>query len=131
VLLLCQTMQLFTSQFVPMLPPGESLSVEHTVLYTFSIASRFRGQLCAHVISSTKLEVHNAVYHHHQRTKPWSVWTDVLRVTQADGQTNRQTPVTHMFTPKWNEPYLPFLQSCIVSLHFGRYSFSIPLRVEG
>jgi len=38
---------------------------------------------------------------------------------------------THTFIHKWNEPYLPLLPSCRASPHFGRYSFSVPLRVEG
>ena len=40
-------------------------------------------------------------------------------------------PATHTFIDEWNEPYLPLLPSCRGSLHFGQYSFSIPLRVEG
>jgi len=41
-------------------------------------------------------------------------------------------PATH-HTPihKWNEPYLPLLPRCRASLHFGWYSFPIPLRVGG
>jgi len=31
----------------------------------------------------------------------------------------------------WNEPYLPLLPSRRASPHSGRYSFSVPLRVEG
>ena len=39
---------------------------------------------------------------------------------------------TYTFIHKWNEPYLPYLvASRRTSPHFGRYSFSIPLRVEG
>jgi len=37
-------------------------------------------------------------------------------------------PATHTFIHKWNEPLLP---SCRASPHFGRYSFFVPLRVEG
>jgi len=40
-------------------------------------------------------------------------------------------PATHTFIHKWNEPYLPLLLSRRASPHFGRYSFSVPLRVEG
>jgi len=40
-------------------------------------------------------------------------------------------PATDTFIHKWNEPYLPLLPSCIESPHFGQYSFSILLRVEG
>jgi len=38
---------------------------------------------------------------------------------------------THTFIHKWNEPYLPLLPSHRASPHFGRYSFSVPLRVVG
>jgi len=40
-------------------------------------------------------------------------------------------PATNLFTHKWNEPYLPLLPSRRASPHFGRYSFSVPLRVRG
>ena len=39
--------------------------------------------------------------------------------------------LTHTFIHKWNDTYLPLLPSYWVKLHLGRYSFSIPLRVEG
>jgi len=35
------------------------------------------------------------------------------------------------FIHKWNEPHLPLQPSRRASPHFGRYSFSVPLRVEG
>jgi len=38
---------------------------------------------------------------------------------------------TYTFIHKWNEPYLPLLSSRTASPHFGRHSFSVPLRVEG
>jgi len=38
---------------------------------------------------------------------------------------------THMFIHKWNKPYLPLLPSRRASPHFGRYSFSVSLSVEG
>jgi len=37
-------------------------------------------------------------------------------------------PATHTFIHEWNEP---LLQSRIASLHFGRYSFPVPMRVGG
>jgi len=40
-------------------------------------------------------------------------------------------PATHTFIHNWSEPYLPLLPRCRVSLHFGWYSFPIPLRVGG
>jgi len=40
-------------------------------------------------------------------------------------------PAPYMFIHKWNEPYLPLLPSHRASPHFGPYSFSIPLNVEG
>jgi len=40
-------------------------------------------------------------------------------------------PATHAFIHKWNEPYLPLLHSRTASSHFGWYSFSVQLRVEG
>jgi len=40
-------------------------------------------------------------------------------------------PATHTFIHKWNEPQLPLLPSHTVSLHFGWYSLSILLRIEG
>jgi len=38
---------------------------------------------------------------------------------------------THTFIRSWNKPYLPLLRSCRASLHFGWYSLSVWLRVEG
>jgi len=38
---------------------------------------------------------------------------------------------THTFIHKWNEPHLPVLRSRRASPHYGRYSFSVPLKVEG
>ena len=40
-------------------------------------------------------------------------------------------PATHTFIHKWSEPYLPLLPSHRASPHFGWYSFSILLRIEG
>jgi len=40
-------------------------------------------------------------------------------------------PATRAFIHKWNEPYLPLLPSHRASTHFGWYSFSVRLRVEG
>ena len=40
-------------------------------------------------------------------------------------------PATHTLIHKWNEPYMPLLSSHRVSPHFGRYSFSVRLRVGG
>ena len=37
----------------------------------------------------------------------------------------------HTFIHMWNEPYLSLLSSHRASPHFGRYSFSVPLNVEG
>jgi len=40
-------------------------------------------------------------------------------------------PAIHLFIHKWNEPYMPLLPTRRASPHFGLYSFSILLRVEG
>ena len=40
-------------------------------------------------------------------------------------------PASHTFIHKWNEPYLPLLPTRRATAHFGRYSFSVPLGVEG
>jgi len=40
-------------------------------------------------------------------------------------------PATHTFIHEWNVPYLPLLPSHRASPRFGRYSFFVPLRVEG
>jgi len=42
-----------------------------------------------------------------------------------------QKHATHTFIHKWSEPYLPLLPSRRALPHFGWYSFSVPLSVEG
>jgi len=51
----------------------------------------------------------------------------MARVNEGSHSFTCHPRVIHM----WNEPYLPLLPSRRASPHFGRYSFSVPLRVGG
>ena len=65
-----------------------------------------------------------------------SVWGLGTFANNFLGAQERRSPafpliLTTAFIHRWNEPYLPLLPSRRASPHFGRYSFSVPLRVGG
>ena len=60
-------------------------------------------------------------------------WFDnrLYRVNGALTRDHTVLPVTHTFIHKWNESCVPLLPGRRASPHFGRYSFSVRLRVRG